>query len=156
MLKKIKKQTIVDYLFFIIICFVIFKLIFGLFFPIFVIQSESMKPYLDVGDVVFIKNKSIDEYNNGCIIVYYPYGNYKITPVIHRISYYIYKGELMWPFGPIAQHSGFITKGDNNLLNKKLDQQSNICTVPIKYNWVIGSKKIVIKYVGKFRLYFPY
>ena len=140
-------------IFFFLLIIILFKITFGLFFPIFIVCSDSMKPYYSIGDMVIIQNKSI-QYNNFEIIVFYPYGNHKTVPIIHRVQYFINKGEVMWLYGPIAKHSGFITKGDNIITNKNIDQKSLICSVPIKKEWILGSEKLKLKYIGKLKLFF--
>ena len=86
---------------FIISIIIIFKINFVIFNQIFIISSESMRPNYDIGDIVIIQNKSI-QYNNSEVILFYPYGNHNFTPIIHRIQYFINKGEIMWLYGPIA------------------------------------------------------
>ena len=138
---------------FIISVIIIFKINFVIFNQIFIISSESMQPNYDIGDIVIIQNKSI-QYNNSEVILFYPYGNHNFTPIIHRIQYFINKGEIMWLYGPIAQHSGFITKGDNIITNKIIDQKSTLCSVPIKKEWILGNEKYKLKYIGKLKLIF--
>ncbi len=80
----------------------LFKIIFGSYFPIYIIGSNSMSPTYDVGDIIFIDGKNNEYIMNNDIIIYYPYGNYKSIPIIHRAIYYVYKGEPLCLFGPIA------------------------------------------------------
>jgi hypothetical protein len=61
--------------------------------------------------------------------------------------------EPMWEGGPIAPHAGYITKGDNIKTNRQYDQY-NLCTVPIREEWVIGVARYRIPYAGYVRLAF--
>lgn len=149
------------------------QIFFGMWTPMVVIESGSMRPNMEVGDIVFIKNVSRAEpvtweasaangsnyakFNNpGDVILYRPYGNKHVTPIIHRAMYYVEAGEPMWDGGPAAPHAGYITKGDNSLTNPVFDQQSTICSVPVKDEWVIGTARFGIPYIGKLRLLMPF
>jgi len=41
------------------------------------------------------------------------------TPVIHRAACWVSEGRPMWPGGPDAPHSGFLTLGDNNFFTTR-------------------------------------
>ncbi len=85
----------------------------------------------------------------GDVIVYRPFGEAARTPVIHRAMYYVNESEPMWPGGPPAPHSGYITQGDNNFL---YDQSSGISqNQPVKPEWIIGVAEIRIPYLGWLR-----
>ncbi len=62
--------------------------------------------------------------------------------------YYVEAGKPMWSGGPIAPHTGYITKGDHN----KVIDQYGLCTVPIREEWVIGVARYRIPYAGHVRL----
>ncbi|NLI62922.1 MAG: signal peptidase I [Methanosarcinaceae archaeon] len=147
------------------------QIIFGLWTPMVVIESGSMEPNMNIGDIVFIKSASrqkpvtyIDEFSNntemfgkpGDVILYRAYGREGTTPIIHRAMYYVNESEPMWEGGPPAPHSGYITKGDNQITNRYLDQQTSICSVPVKDEWVIGTARFKIPYIGKIRLLMPF
>lgn len=143
-------KTISMFIFSIMFTCIIFKLSFGLYSPIVIVQSESMLPIHHIGDIVFIaNNNSIFEKD---IIVYYQYGNFNTIPIIHRNISIIYKGETMWEYGPISSHSGYITKGDNIHTNRLSDQQSLICSVPVKKEWILGKEIFSIPYLGIFKI----
>lgn len=129
------------------------------------VESGSMLPNMQMGDVVFLQGpsradiityqegeimgyKSFGEY--GDVIVYKPNGINESMPIIHRIIYWIDGGEPM-PNGRSAPHSGYITKGDNN---PYYDQDTRI--QPIKPEWVIGVARHRVPYIGYARLAFPF
>lgn len=147
------------------------QIVFGLWTPMVAIKSGSMEPNMNIGDIVFIKSadrqkpvtfadgadKNYTMFGKaGDVILYMPYGQKKVTPIIHRAMYYVNEGEPMWEGGPAAPHSGYITKGDNPKTNSKLDQQTLICSVPVKDEWVIGTARYKIPWIGKIRLMMPF
>ena len=149
------------------------QLIFGTWAPMRAIESGSMEPHMKIGDIVFIQDmsrtsvvtqeegaqeegatsgyKSFGDYGN--VILYRKYGRTDVTPIIHRAMYYVKAGEPMWEGGPIAPHAGYITKGDNIKTNRQYDQY-NLCTVPIREEWVIGVARFRVPYAGYVRLAF--
>ncbi|HID27588.1 MAG TPA: signal peptidase I [Methanosarcinales archaeon] len=145
-------------------------IIFGTYTPMVAVESGSMEPHLQIGDIVFIQStdrtdiityedgkkinyKSFKDY--GDVILYKKYGSNAYTPIIHRAMYYVEKGEQMWKNGPIAPHSGYITKGDNKITNQYYDQQGGVFPEPVKKEWVIGIARARIPLVGYVRLLIP-
>lgn len=147
---------------------VLSKMVFGLWTPMVAVESGSMEPHMQKGDIIFIKSfdrvdlitneagrensgyTSFGEY--GHVILYKPYGQEGVTPIIHRAMYHVEAGEPMWENGPAAPHSGYITKGDNN---NQFDQEWKISYhTPIKDEWIIGIAKYRIPYLGHIRLLF--
>ena len=141
------------------------QLIFGTWAPMRAIESGSMEPHMKIGDIIFIQDMSrtsaitredgaISDYRTfgdyGNVILYRKYGRTDVTPIIHRAMYYVNAGEPMWNGGPIAPHAGYITKGDHNAV---IDQY-NLCTEPIREEWVIGVARFRIPYAGYVRLAF--
>lgn len=126
----------------------------GLYAPMVAVESGSMIPHIQVGDIIFVESvdrteiityekgnetgySSFGEY--GDVILYKPYGKEGVTPIIHRAMYYVEKGEPMWAGGPPAPYAGYITKGDNTRTNPAYDQQGSISYLqPVKKEWVIG------------------
>ncbi|ABE52626.1 signal peptidase I [Methanococcoides burtonii] len=146
---------------------VISQIVFGMWTPMVAVESGSMEPHMQIGDIIFIK--SIDRAqiitNNdtstehikfkmqGDVILYRPHGQEGVTPIIHRAMYYVEEGETMWFNGPVAPHSGYVTKGDNIRTNIYFDQQGQISQYePIKEEWIIGTAQFRIPYVGYLRL----
>ncbi|AEH59883.1 peptidase S26B, signal peptidase [Methanosalsum zhilinae DSM 4017] len=145
------------------------QIIFGMWTPMVVIESGSMEPNMNIGDIVFIK--SIDRVDvithsqgegdyvsfgdYGDVILYRPLGDEDATPIIHRSMYHVEEGEPMWEGGPPAPHNGYITKGDNPVTNRHFDQQGRISYLqPVREEWVIGIAKYRIPYIGHVRLLF--
>jgi signal peptidase I len=146
------------------------KLVFGLWTPMVAVESGSMEPHMQVGDIIFIKSidrvnlitneegnnsgyKSFEEYGN--VILYRPYGQEGVTPIIHRAMYRVEAGEPMWEEGPLAPYAGYITKGDNIVTNQHFDQEGQISyLMPVKAEWIIGTAQYRIPYLGYVRLFF--
>lgn len=145
------------------------QIIFGLWTPMVAVESSSMEPHMNIGDIIFIQSidrtevltysSAPDDYisfeDRGDVILYRPYGQKGVTPVIHRAMYYVEKGEPMWEGGPAAPHAGYITKGDNGITNKYYDQQGMVSYLtPVKEEWIIGVARYKIPYLGRIRLLF--
>ena len=129
----------------------------GLWTPMVAVESGSMIPHIQIGDIIFVESidrteivtyedgknsdyTSFDDY--GDVILYRPYGKEGVTPIIHRARYYVEKGEPVWNGGPAAPHAGYITKGDNTRTNPSFDQQGGISyNQPVKKEWVIGKAR---------------
>jgi signal peptidase I len=143
-----------DFLFVIIVVAVfasVSQVALGLWTPMVAVESESMVPHIQIGDIIIIESidrtgivtwkdgkqrgyTSFDDY--GDVILYRPFGRGDKTPIIHRAMYFIEKGEPMWDGGPPAPHAGYITKGDNN---PSYDQRGLISYLqPVRKEWVIG------------------
>ena len=149
---------------------VLSQLIFGLWTPMVAVESGSMEPHMKIGDIIFIKSidrvniitneegknsgyKSFEEY--GDVILYRPYGQEDVTPIIHRAMYWVEAGEPMWKGGQAAPYAGYITKGDNVITNQHFDQEGQISYyMPVKKEWIIGTAQYRIPYLGYIRLLF--
>ena len=147
-----------------IICVIMFisHLTLGVFgVPAVSVISGSMKPNMDIGDLVIFESphrtdiitfeqgitsgyKSFNDY--GDVIIYGRYGNKK-DQIIHRALYWVEKGEEMYPGGPTAPHSGYITKGDHNTVIDQKAREINF-EQPIKKEWVIGISKWRVAWLG--------
>lgn len=154
----------------VIIFMIISKLAFGLWTPMVAVESGSMEPHMQIGDIIFIKSidksnittyeegqktgyKSFENY--GDVILYHQYGDEGVTPIIHRAMYRVEAGEPMWKGGPPAPYSGYITKGDNAITNSHYDQEGQISyNMPVKDEWIIGTAQYRIPYLGYVRLIF--
>ncbi len=142
------------------------------------VQSGSMEPHLHIGDVVILvspsrtkivtwvegKQKDYKMFGDyGDVIVYYPNGDKRITPIIHRVIAWVNKGDRI----PILDHktgklilsnvvaksSGYITQGDHNPIPDQLAELPNGMRIqPVKVSWIIGVAKFRIPFVGYFRL----
>jgi signal peptidase len=137
----------------------------GVWTPIVSVDGTSMLDHMHQGDLVLVQGldrttvhtydasketgyQTYGEY--GDVIVYYPYGDTSRDMVIHRAMYWVNESELMWPRGPAAPWSGYITLGDNN--NGRLDQTTDIClNEPVKPEWVHGVAKYSVPFIGYLR-----
>jgi len=143
------------------------QIFFGLWTPMVAVESGSMEPHMYRGDIIFIEDldrtqiKTFREASadyisfgkKGDVILYRPYGQKGVTPIIHRAMYFVEEGEPMWEGGPAAPHAGYITKGDNTKTNSYYDQQGQISYLaPVKEEWIIGVARYKIPYIGHIRL----
>ncbi len=144
---------------------VVSQIAFGTWTPMRAIESGSMVPNMQIGDIVFIEDISrtkivtqeegaISGYETfgdfGNVILYRKYGRNDVTPIIHRAMYHVEAGEPMWDGGPAAPHAGYITQGDHN---PSYDQRG-ICREPVREAWVIGVARFRVPYAGYVRLVF--
>ncbi len=128
------------------------------------VESESMVPNMNIGDLVFVSsmdrygefetwNDSIssgygkfneypDIHDNqvyGDVIIYRPNGADSVHPIIHRAVGW-YDNET---------YAGYITKGDNNQYIDQLAGISGIGQImPVKEEWIIGKAIFSIPLVG--------
>ncbi|HJJ99240.1 MAG TPA: signal peptidase I [Methanocorpusculum sp.] len=135
------------------------------------VESESMVPNMNVGDLIFVVEKNrfgpvmtasearetgVKSFNGfGDVIIYQPNGNAKVTPIIHRAIREINASVAKTRgFASDAAYSGYITKGDNNL---DVDQGntfqgytfSGIGVIqPVKEEWIVGKALFAIPLVG--------
>jgi signal peptidase len=144
---------------FVISAVVVYLIISHFWISMVAVESGSMIPHIEVGDIIFVENidltqiityetyetGNITNYTSfgepGDVILYRPLGR-DVTPIIHRAMYYVETGEPMWAGGPPAPHAGYITKGDNTETNPAYDQQGSISYLqPVKKEWIIGVAK---------------
>jgi signal peptidase len=129
------------------------------------VESESMVPNLQVGDLVFVVEKDRfgelttwvegmetgyarfadepDIHGNvpyGDVIIYRPNGDSSIHPIIHRA--------IAWVEDDI-EHPGYITKGDNNMVADQDTYYTGIGRIePVKEEWIVGKALFSIPLVG--------
>ncbi|WFN34147.1 S26 family signal peptidase [Methanogenium sp. S4BF] len=127
-------------------------------------ESESMAPNMNVGDLVFVvapdRNGDITSWEEGhetgyarfaeypdlqgnmvCgdVILYYPNGDTSVHPIIHRA--------LFWYDNTTTP--GYITKGDNNpTVDQDAYYQGVGAIQPVKDEWIIGKAVFSIPYLG--------
>jgi len=146
-------------------------LICGTWPAVVTIESQSMVPHMNVGDLVIVVQK--DRYGSfetwvegktsgntmfgdyGDVIIYKPNGLTTIHPIIHRAIQYVdtnpvteIKGmKLIGNYTP--PHAGYITWGDNN---PRPDQGLNYPGIgviePVKEEWIVGKALFSIPLVG--------
>jgi signal peptidase I len=138
--------------------------------PLVAVQSGSMEPNINIGDVVLIrgldrvqvvtyKDGAATNYKNfgnyGDVIVYRPNGDAHATPIIHRAMYWVKEGERL-PNNQTATHAGYITKGDHNLdYDQPFLYGGTPIVEPVKPEWIIGVAKFSLPWIGNLRLAFP-
>jgi signal peptidase len=116
--------------------------------PMVVVESGSMAPNIQRGDIVFVQGTSrtnITTYRHGVamsytsfddygdVIIFRPNGDSNRTPIIHRAMHLV--------------EDGYITKGDNN---PSYDQHY---LKPVREEWIIGVARFRIPYVGYIPLF---
>ncbi len=138
--------------------------------PMVSVNGISMLPNMENGDLVFIQGLdrgTIQTYENstatgymtyneyGDVIVYEPYGDSSRPLVIHRAIRHVNQSEPMWPGGPAAPASGYITLGDNN--RGVYDQMApSICyEQPVRNEWILGIARFKLPYLGYLRSLIP-
>ena len=118
-------------------------LVCGTWPAIVTIESESMVPHMNVGDLVLVVagdrlgplqsmvEGEVSGYQKfsmpGDVIIYHPNGDTVLHPIIHRALYWVEAGPTNITYREmnkethqietkqyIAPHAGYITKGDNN------------------------------------------
>lgn len=138
------------------------------------IESESMVPHMNVGDLVFVV--SADRFGDlqtwkegqetgytkfedyGDVIIFKPNGASSVHPIIHRAmvwaeegqSFQISTGNLNYTY--TAPHAGYITKGDNNMVIDQTGWESGYRGLgplePVKEEWVVGKALFAIPLLG--------
>lgn len=156
-------KDIIAPIIFVVLIVMIISTFFGVWPPFAAVQSQSMSPNIQKGDLVIIhgleNNEKIVTYNEGKtknytrfnkagdVIIYYPNGNKNSVPVIHRVIKYVNKGDTVNGIcveNFTAPSSGYITKGDNNPC---YDQTYGISRI-VKKEWILGKAKYRIPYLG--------
>lgn len=164
----------------------------GLWPPMVAVESQSMAPNLQRGDLVFVMEEhrlaggaahngtGVVPYQAGAavgykefskfgdVIIYRKNGNRQQTPLIHRARFWVSKGENWYNEANQdylsgadnckelancpAEHTGFITKGDNNA---RYDQVGiDPISEPVKPSWIVGTAEFRIPWLGRIRLLF--
>jgi signal peptidase I len=136
------------------------------------IESGSMVPNMNVGDLVLVV--SADRFGNlttsaegartgygkfnthpssagepvyGDVIVYRPNGNTQYHPIIHRALEHVNESEAAARFG--ADHAGYITKGDNNTIRDQDGGYAGLGRLqPVKPEWIVGKALVAVPLVG--------
>ncbi|WP_292410802.1 MULTISPECIES: S26 family signal peptidase [unclassified Methanoculleus] len=133
------------------------------------IESESMVPNMNVGDLVLVVDEdrfgslttwaegeltgysSFGDYGN--VIVYRPNGADSVHPIIHRAMTYVDTAAVVESgLGQYYEdpHGGYITRGDNN---PSIDQ-GNLRIVgvgvvePVRKEWIVGKALFSVPLIG--------
>ncbi|MFB6219921.1 MAG: S26 family signal peptidase [Halolamina sp.] len=160
----------------------------GVWPPMVAVESGSMNPHMQKGDLVFVTEpgRYMPDYTHndtgvvtyktgeeegyrtfesyGSVVVYKNPSTFG-PPIIHRARFWVTEGENWYDeadeqyisadscaelLNCPAPHSGFITKGDNN----PYYDQANGISSPVKPEWVVGTARLRIPYLGWVRLGF--
>jgi len=162
----------------------------GVWPPLVAIESASMNPHMEKGDLVFIMEEDrlepdaavdgtgVVTYQQGKEAGYKTFGSYgdvivfqpnggTDTPIIHRAMFYVEEGENWYEKADkdhidadsceeidacSADHSGFVTKGDNPQTNRQYDQVDRYQIV--KPEWIKGTAEVRLPWLGCIRLEF--
>lgn len=136
------------------------------------IESESMVPNMNVGDLVLVVAE--DRFGNlttseegaatgygrfndhpnsagdpvwGDVIIYRPNGATDVHPIIHRAVEHVNESEAASRFG--ADHAGYITKGDNNIIQDQDGQYGRLGQLqPVRPEWIVGKALVAVPLVG--------
>jgi len=146
-------------------------LICGTWPAVVTIESESMVPHMNVGDLVVVVQKDrygtfetwtdgrasgIQKFEDyGDVIIYKPNGLTSVHPIIHRAIQYVEPGIVTQMKGKnlsvtyTAPHSGYVTWGDHNRNPDQLAIYPGIGQIePVKDEWIIGKALFSIPLVG--------
>jgi signal peptidase len=132
------------------------------------IESESMVPHMNVGDLVLVVDEdrfgalttwaegnltgftTFGDYGN--VIVYRPNGVDSVHPIIHRAMTYVDTAAVEQ--SGFAQyytdlHGGYITRGDNNPVIDQGTYYPGIGVIePVEKDWIVGKALFAIPLVG--------
>jgi signal peptidase len=147
-------------------------LICGTWPAVVTIESRSMEPNMNVGDLVVVVQKdrygefmtwdiarqaNVTKYNGyGDVIIYKPNGMTSVHPIIHRAIGYVTAGSPVTEIrGNLLRvnytpsHDGYITWGDNNPAPDQFVSYPGIGTPePVKDEWIVGKALFSVPLVG--------
>ncbi|WP_265580362.1 signal peptidase I [Methanofollis aquaemaris] len=137
------------------------------------IESGSMIPNMNIGDLVFVSASDrfgafqtwedgqvsgYMKYNDyGDVVIYRPNGADSVNPIIHRAIMWVEANQtVMLPLQNgytaeyTAPHAGYITMGDNNPAPDQLSVYREVGgqIEPVKKEWVVGKALFAIPFVG--------
>jgi signal peptidase len=152
----------------------ILYLICGTWPAIVTIESGSMEPHMNIGDLVLViapdRFGALQSYTEGeqtghekferpgDVIIFRTNGNSKLHPIIHRALYWSEEGEKHTFYDGArsieytAPNAGYITKGDNNPIEDQVGWENyrglGSPILPVKKEWIVGKAYAKIPYVG--------
>lgn len=139
------------------------------------VESESMVPHMNVGDLVFVieenRLRTLETWESGKengymsfgdygdVIIYRPNGYAAVHPIIHRAMFSMKSGEVrqiqirvnnqVLVRNLTAPHPGYITKGDNNANFDQVGAISGLGPIePVKDEWIVGKAFIAVPLLG--------
>lgn len=135
------------------------------------VESESMVPHMNVGDLVLVVEEdrfgrlvtweegNETGYRNfgdyGDVIIYLPNGRGDVHPIIHRALKWMDEEEVAAEFPWHPLHAGYLTKGDHNPYPDQYGRIGNAPIEPVKREWVVGKALVAIPLLGYPALYLP-
>lgn len=147
-------------------------LICGTWPAVVTIESGSMIPNMNIGDLVVVvqqdrygdlmtweegKAANVSKFNSyGDVIIYKPNGMSSVHPIIHRAMVYAtnttplteIRGNQLKMNYTVA-HDGYITWGDNNPAPDQFVSYKGIGTPePVKDEWIVGKALFTVPLVG--------
>ncbi len=135
----------------------------GVWPPLVVVESGSMEPSLQMGDIVLMKAvggagpDAVDTFRSGGeehfgmagdVVIYNVPGDGRTTPIIHRAMYWVEAGDSVGS-GRVVSSEGYVTKGDANEVN---DQLIGIASKPVRPEWIRGRAVARVPLLGHIRL----
>jgi signal peptidase len=111
--------------------------------PFYVVVSGSMRPTLEVGDIVVVQNVPFNNIHLNDVIIYaapLPAGGCRDLVVVHRVVGF-------------SSDGGLITQGDNRGSNPTPDEPGEWPYVHA--DCVRGVVVLVVPYIGKISMFFP-
>lgn len=149
---------------------VVLFLVSGTWPAVVAIESESMVPNMNVGDLVFVvapdrfgdlqtwEEGQVSGYMKygeyGDVIIYRPNGADSVHPIIHRAMMRVEAGETVdtlngLNLGYTAPHGGYITWGDNNPVPDQVVAYPGLGKLePVKEEWIVGKALFAIPVLG--------
>ena len=136
------------------------------------IESGSMTPNMNIGDLVVVvqkdrygefmtwedaKEANVTKFNGyGDVVIYKPNGMTSVHPIIHRAMVYATTDTPITEIRGVqlrtnytVPHDGYITWGDNNPAPDQFVSYEGIGTPePVKDEWIVGKALFTIPLVG--------
>jgi signal peptidase I len=136
------------------------------------IESGSMIPNMNIGDLVVVvqkdrygefmtwetgKQENVSKFNSyGDVIIYKPNGMTSVHPIIHRAVVYATNATPLTEIRGVqlrqnytVAHDGYITWGDNNPYPDQFVSYPGIGTPePVKDEWIVGKALFTVPLVG--------
>jgi len=140
-------------------------LVFGTWPAVVTIESGSMLPEMQIGDLVFVA--APDRFGSlvtaeegaeightsfghpGDVIIFRPNGNDQVHPIIHRAIIWIDSDTAASELGLENTDGGIITKGDNNPVIDQVTMHPGLGRIePVRDEWIIGKAVFRIPLIG--------
>lgn len=140
-------------------------LVFGTWPAIVAVESGSMLPEMQIGDIVFVAatdrfgplvtaeegmdSGHISFGHPGDVVIFRPNGDDSLHPIIHRALTKIDADTAEEELAFENPHGGIITKGDNNPVIDQVTMHPGIGRIePVRDEWIVGKAVFSIPLVG--------